>query len=137
MSHVRTQIRRAAVAALTGLAPVKEGLDWPLAEEGIPLILVSTRDEELERGSLDAYSRTLDLVVEAVAKGPFVDDGLDALISTIEAALNQSKLGGLCKPLLLKSIAVTTERGAQLIGRARMTYRCVYFTSQTNPASAI
>lgn len=137
MSHVRTQIRQAAVAALTGLAPVKEGLDWQLAENEVPVLVVSTQDEELERGSLDAYSRTLDLVVEAVAKGPFVQDGLDALIATTEAALNQSKLGGLCKPLLLKSIAVTTERAAQLIGRARMTYRCVYFTSQTNPATAI
>ena len=136
MSHVRTQIRQAAVAALASVAAVKEGLDWPLAEEAVPLLLVSTRDEEVQRGSLDTYSRTLDLIVEGVAKGPFVEDGLDALVASTETVLNQSKLGGLCKPLLLQKIEISMERGATLIGRARMTFRCVYFTSHTNPASA-
>ena len=137
MSHVRTQIRQAAVAALATVGKVSASRTWPIPEEEIPLLIVTTDDEEIARGTLDSYARTLTLVVDAVAKGQFVDDDLDDLVAATETAINRSTLGGLCKPLTLASIAISIDRGAALIGRARMTYSCLYFTNPTNPSSAM
>lgn len=136
MSHVRAQIRAAAVAALSGVAAeVSVSRVYPLQD--LPAVLVYTNAEEITGGTLGAYQRTLDLVIEIVAKGEFYDDDLDALIVSVERALNQSKLGGLSKPLAPTGITITTDAGSTPIGRARMTYRAIYYTEHATPETAL
>jgi hypothetical protein len=134
MSHVRTQIRQATAAALAGIAPVSVSRVWPV--EDLPVLLVYTNDEEIEGGTIGAYQRTVDLVIEICAKGETYDDDLDALLVLVEQALNKSKLGGLCKPLALTEIRITVEQAASMIGRAKVTYRAIYFTEHSTPDTA-
>lgn len=138
MSHVRKQIRDAAVAALTSIGGVYPSRTVPMDHGELPAILVYTNSEEVGRSTVTAYMRTLDLVVEIVADGRFVDDDLDAKVVSVETLLNGSKLGDLCKPLAPVSIAITVDtQGSTPVGRARMTYRCIYFTDIGNPETAV
>jgi hypothetical protein len=137
MSHVRTQIRQAAVAALDGIAAVSASRVYPIAEADLPVLLVWTNDEEITGGTHGAYARELTLAVEAVARGGFVDDDLDALLVSVENALTRSTLGGLCKPLSMTRIEISIEAGSTPIGRARATFRALYYTQFGNPESAL
>lgn len=134
MSHVRAQIRAAAVTALAGVGPVYATRTIPVESTDLPVVLIYTNSEEIERLAVGIYVRTLELVVEIVARGRTVDDDLDAKIALTETALNGNRLGSLCRPLAPASIAVEVETGGELpIGRARMTYTAVYQTAHTSP----
>lgn len=137
MSHVRTQIRSAAVAALAGIAEVSTSRVYPVAEGALPVLLVRVDGEEIAGGTHGAYSRELTLVVEAVARGGFVDEDLDALLVSVENALTRSTLGGLCKPLALTGIDPSYEAGSAPIGRYRVSFRAMYYTPIGNPESAL
>jgi hypothetical protein len=137
MSHVRTQIRQAAVAALDGIAPVSASRVYPIAEDELPVLLVWTNDEDISGGTHGAYARELTLVVEAVARGGFVDDELDLMLVGVERALARNSLGGLCKPIMPTSIQITIEAGSAPIGRARASFRATYYTPVGNPESTL
>jgi hypothetical protein len=137
MSHVRTQIRAAAVAALSGIALVSTARVYPVAEGELPVLLVRTDGEEITGGTHGAHARELALIVEAVARGGFVDEDLDALLVQVETALVRNTLGGLCKPLALISIDPSFEAGSTIVGRARMSFRATYYTPFGNPESAL
>jgi hypothetical protein len=137
MSHVRTQIRAAAVDALAGVAPVSASRVYPIAEADLPVLLVWTNEEEITGGTHGAYARELTLIVEAVARGALVDDDLDALLVGVEKALARNPLGGLCKPLTPTAIDISIEAGSAPIGRARTSFRATYYTSFGNPESAL
>lgn len=137
MSHVRKQIRDAVVAAVGGVATAIASRVYPLAEPDLPILLVYTNDEEIIGGTMGAYRRALDVIVEIVARGDDHDDAIDALIVGVEQALNQNKLGGLCKPLAPTAISISTDVGSAPIGRARLTYRATYFTEHATPETAV
>jgi hypothetical protein len=138
MSHVRTQLRQAAAAALASVAPVLVSRVYPVsAEDQLPVLLVYTNAEDIEGHTMGAFKRTVELVVEAVAKGPFVDDDLDTLAVGIEGALNRSTLGNLTRPLVPVTISVGMDTAATTIGRLRITYRAVYHTGFTAPEVAV
>ena len=137
MSHARTQIRAAAVAALEGVAPVSASRVYPIDEAELPVLLVWTNAEEITGGTHGAYARELTLIVEAVARGGTVDDDLDTLLVGVEKALARNTLGGLCKPLAPTAIDINIETGSALIGRARTTFRVTYYTPFGNPESVL
>jgi hypothetical protein len=138
MSHVRQQIRAATVAALAPIGGVFASRTIPIESPELPVILVYTNDETIDRATMGAYQRSLNIVVEIVEKGRSVDDDLDALIVRVEDYLNDSKLGGLCKPLAPTGIDVTVDViGNTPIGRAKITYRVTYFTHFSNPETAV
>lgn len=138
MSHVRTQIRQAAAAALAGLpATVSTSRAYPLDEAELPALLVSTNAEDIEGGTMGAFRRTLELIVTAVARGSYVDDDLDALAVSVETALNRNTLGGLVVPLGPIRVETTFETGSAVIGRLAMTFRAIYFTEFDNPQEAL
>lgn len=138
MSHVRRQIRTATVDALAGIATVYASRTLPIDPAVLPAICVYTNDEQLKRSTMSDAQRDLDLIVEVSEDGTAVDDALDALLVAIESVLNDSTLGGLCKPLALTSISVSVDTGGSTpIGRARLVYRAVYFTDRRNPELSI
>jgi hypothetical protein len=138
MSHVRTQIRDAAVAALAPVAAtVSVSRVYPVADGELPALLVSTNGEQITGGLMGAYARSMDLVVECVVKGVDVDSDLNALAAAVEAILNHDRLGGLCKPLEPTSFDVTLDTGAVPIGRLRMNYVATYYTEFKVPGVAL
>jgi hypothetical protein len=138
MSHVRKQIRDAAVAALSPVGGVYATRTVPIEIAELPVLLVYTNSEEVERLALDIYGRTLELVVEIVAKGRAVDDDMDALLATIEPLLNANRFGGLCRPLILDSISVSVDAtGETPVGRARVAYSAVYQTAHTDAETSV
>lgn len=138
MSHVRTQIRDATVTALAGVGEVFATRTIPVESTALPVVLVYTNSEDIARLAVGVYVRTLELVVEIVARGRTVDDDLDAKIVLAETALNGNGLGGLCRPLVPVSIVVDVETAGELpIGRARMTYSAVYQTAHTSPEASV
>jgi hypothetical protein len=137
MSHVRTQIREAAAAALAEVAPVSVSRVYPIAEHELPVLLVSTNEEDIGGGMMGSFARALSLEVECVAQGTNVDMDLDALAVGVERALNHKTLGGLCRPMLPTRFDVRIEAGSVPIGRLRITYQVVYQTEWAEPEVAI
>ena len=138
MSHVRTQLRQAAAAALASVAPVSTSRVYPVEQVELPALLCATRTPRRSTGgTMGAFERTVELVVECLAKGPFVDDDLDTLAAAVETAINRSTLGGLTRPLVPIKFAVSIETGNTTIGRLRMVYRAVYHTAFASPETAV
>ena len=137
MSHVRTQLRQAAVAALASVAPVSTSRVYPVAELELPALFVYTNAETIEGGTMGVFARTVEIVVDCKAKGQFVDDDLDVLAAAVETALNRSTLGGLVRPLVPTEFAVSIETGSTTIGTLRMVYRAVYHTAFGSPQTAV
>jgi hypothetical protein len=143
MSHVRTQIRTAAVTALASLGGVHASRVYPIQPEELPVYLVYTTAETAdyggEFGSMSALERRLQLVIEVVASAQDIDLALDNGMVRVEALIGADiTLGGLCAQCLLGNIEITTSvEGSAPIGRARMTYEAVYRTSIVNPETAL
>lgn len=143
MSHVRLQIRDAAVALLT--AELGEDADvyasriLPLEEADLPAVLVYTNSEEVAELEFGGLDRTLSLVVEAVAQATDLDAALDPLLVGIESALNGSTLGGLAARVLPTGGLEVTQsaEGAAPVGRARLTFEVAYATSLADPETTI
>ena len=139
MSHVRTQIRAALVAALSPIATTHATRVHKLEQDTLPVLLVYTNNEEtVEGGPMNAVQRLLEVEVVAVADGEAVDDQLDTLIAAVEAVLNASTLGGLVIHALPRSLqmSISTE-GSQPIGRATLKYEVLYMTSMNDPETSI
>lgn len=141
MSHVRTQIRTAAAAALGSIAPVSVARVYKLDSLDLPHLLVETNNEEFTEpgeGPMGALHRSLELVVTAVAAGDNVDEQLDDLIIGVEEALSGSTLGGVAVVIMPRQIEFTLSGdGAKPIGRARFTFEAVYRTSYSDPETSI
>jgi hypothetical protein len=136
MSHVRTQIRAAAVLALAPLGGVHASRLYALQPAELPALLVYTADEEIE-GDFDLQQRALDLVVEIVVAGPSFDAAIDDQLIGVEKLLTGT-LSGLCVSVVPVSISVSASpEGQTPIGRARVVFRALYRTSYTDPETAI
>ncbi len=137
MTHPRKDIRDAVVAALTGQtaagSKVYPTRVRPLAEGGLPCILVYAGSESVEiyQESPREYERLLTLSVEALAKADDgLDDVLDALALQIEHELMQDHtLGEICGDVVLKGAELTVAgEGDTLIGSCVLTYEIAYYT---------
>ncbi len=138
MSHVRKQIRDAAAAALSSVGGVYATRTVPVEITELPVLLVYTNSEEIDRLAVGIYVRTLELVVEIVTKGRAVDDELDAILAAVEPLLNANRFDGLCRPLILDSISVSVDAtGETPVGRARVAYSAVYQTAHTNAETSV
>jgi hypothetical protein len=94
MSHARTQILDAMVAALQlGVTvTVQSGRIWTYQQNELPIVGVYTNEEAQDQddGTFDAIGRTLELVVEAVAQGVdgnAVVDSLNVIAAEVETIL--------------------------------------------------
>lgn len=143
MSHQRTLIRRAAVAALLDKTAAQERVyptrKVPYRQKELPVIAVYTDDEESDTGDVGPLEleRNIDLKVEAwVATDgdpePNVDDAMDDIALEIEAALHGDLyLGGEVGGEGLKLTGSTTDLvtvGDLEIGLVVLTYQATYYT---------
>jgi hypothetical protein len=128
VSHVRTQIRQALVAALVPLGhPVYASRVYPVALEELPVLLVYSGGEEIE-GDFTETARSYTVVVEAIATGADHEDTLDGLLVGIEKALPASL------SLIPTQIEVSASaEGSTPIGRLIVTLVTQYRTSYTDP----
>ncbi len=138
MSHVRTQIRNAAAALLPDVATILKARAYPVDQSRLPALLVYTAGETVARGGFEALDRVVELVIECLAKGADVDDGLDALLVSVEQSVTGQTLGGLTVPLIPARIEYdVSAEGSVPIGRARLIYEAIYRTSLTDPEQRI
>ncbi len=144
MAHMRTQIRQAAQAALTGLptsgARVFVNRVHELRAADLPCLLVQTGDEpqiDLYDVAGVAQQRQLLFTVRAIAKAVAgLDDTLDQMLLEAETALALSNLGGLVKRLELKAVAASQSDALDTpAGELSATWLATYITPTTNPTT--
>ncbi len=116
MSHARTTIRNALVAALTGLATcgahVYASRVTPLTATELPAMLVTTGREDFDAALLQnglPMQRTLEVTVFVVVKSASgFEATADTILGEIEARLfdtaAHNTLGGVCLSTTLASI---------------------------------
>lgn len=147
--HVRTQIRDAAVNALDALTTTSNrcygGRPGTRPLQTLPALLIYTKDEEVQRVSRLAsgafrMERICSLVVEGyVAEVADADKSCDTINAEVEAVLGaNTTLGGLAKDIELQRVekedAEESEKPTYVV---RMTYRCSYSTTETDPTTAL
>lgn len=139
MSHCRTQMRDAVAALLADVsATVLKARVYPIDQVALPALLVYVKDEEITGGGFNALDRRVEVIVECLAKGPFVDDKLDELLLAVETRVSTQRLGGIAAPLIPRRIEYdVSAEGSTPIGRARLTYEALYRTSATDPEQAL
>jgi hypothetical protein len=149
MIHVRTQIRTAAAATLTGLATTGEKVFKsrmrPSEDDELPCLLVYCDDEpniaRQTAGKTPRLSRELLLVVKGLAKnGAGLDDELDAICLEVEKAISTNlTLGGLVRDgVWLTSINTTiNEEMETTCGEIIMTFSATYSTNSNTPETAL
>lgn len=147
MSHVRQQIRDAAIVALTGLATTGARVFGSrlraLVDADLPALLVNTEEETIERDLIDEpqwLNRTLTLIVRGVAKQTAdLDDKLDTIAAEVETVLGgAAPLGALADIVGLESIE--TRLDDQLdkpVGVIELKYRINYTTASNAPSIAL
>lgn len=149
MAHPRKQIRDAAVTALTGLTTtgsnVFESPIYPLTDADLPALRVFARGDSfgaLDRGWTTAgsdwsgYSRTVELVVEAVVKTattPF--ETIDTICEEVEAALEAKTAwtgvtGGEVVQVRYRNTIIDLSGESEIKQAvARVTYDVEYFSA--------
>ena len=145
MAHLRKQIRDQLAVELTGLpltgSNVFTNRHRPVAASKVPFILVYTADEASEpsggMGQQYNLMRTVAVVVEIIASAASaLDDTLDGIAESVEAAIGYSRLGGLVKQVALSGTEYEYDAEASKDhGTLRLTYQALYFT-RANDASA-
>ena len=148
--HVRQQIRSAIITQVTGLTTtgtnVFEHRVYPLAEDDLPAIVVSTTSEGSSMatiggmGTVASLQRNLAISVEGYVKATSdVAQTLDTIAEEIEIALGDDEtLGGLVESIELSGTTIEiTAEGDQPVGVVKMDYDVVYRTTTGNPSTAL
>jgi prophage DNA circulation protein len=135
MSHVRTQIRDAIVAALDPLGSVHKSRVYPLQPDELPAFLVYSDTEDLV-GDFALMERAYRVNVEIVVRGDDYEAQLDEQLVAVEKALNGS-LTDLVVSILPVAIATSVSgEGSAPIGRMPVTFEAAYRTSFDDPETA-
>lgn len=146
--HVRTQIRDAVAARLSGLATsgnrVFPSRIYPLGDASLPCLLVYLDEETISELSIGApiLDRFADLQIRACAKA---NAGLDSLLDTMLAEVETAMASAVPVDFgLLKSQPVPIRIDMQLddslekpVGFSTITYRINYCTAASSPTTAI
>jgi hypothetical protein len=147
VAHLRTQIRTALAARLTGLtttaARVYTTQLYPLAQSALPGLLIVADGEEVEAMSIGApplLARQLNVrVVALVAAVSGHEATLDQIASEVEVALAADRtLGGLTKGAQLRGLRPSFDIEADLpVGRMEMYYLFDYRAFEGAPATPL
>jgi len=143
-SHVRAQIRAAAVQALMGLPTtadrVYSGRTRPLAQGHRPSLLIYAIEERSDTHAGSKLLRELTLAIEGrVVMADVPDDILDSIALEVEPALiRRPLLGGRALEVTLTATRITTEApGENHVGEIRMEFRVQYRTDESDPSVAV
>jgi hypothetical protein len=144
VSHVRKQIRAAAVTVLTGLATtgsrVYPSVVYPMQDAQLPGLRIDTGAESIAMaapsgGVARTHERTLNLIVQGCVKqNTTYNDVIDAIAEEVEKAIaNNQSLGG-AKYVQLKSIEVALSGdGEHPVAVSTMTFEVFYYTAMNAP----
>jgi hypothetical protein len=138
MSHARQQIREACAALVTGLTTtgsrVFQSRMRPQGDAGLPCLLVTTNDEEIQPGTIgNIYARSLALVIRGFAKGgATLDDTLDQVAVEVETVM-----ASYTRATLDKLEVDFEDELDKPVGSIAMTYRITYFTAAGTPGTMI
>lgn len=144
-THVRRQIREAAVIALTGLPSTGSRVfsGDPFAkspDDGAFLIVASpeeVRDDDFsDIGRIDG--RRLSLFVIGFAEAILIEDALDAIGLEVEAALEEQTFGGLAKnTMFVRASKAVDDAGKKRSGEIRLEFAVTYRMARGRPETAI
>jgi hypothetical protein len=148
MSHARTLLRTAVVAALgVGAVPllagrVATGRVWPEQPGALPAARVYTDQEQLAATlGAEAYQREITVRVEIRAQGieGAIDDAIDDCCEEVEAALaGLLSVGGTSMRVLYQATDIEFEReGEYATALAVLTFRATLFTQATAPGTVL
>lgn len=146
MGHARQDIRDAVYNTLTAASvadSVSKSRVYPLAADTVTAVLIYTNSEVVTDTTLTyprKFNRELTLVVECVSRDPnFLDDRIDAVAASVENAIGaDNTLGGFVKDCVLIDTAITMDSsGDAPIGSARLQFRVVYRTDETDAGTII
>lgn len=146
MATVRSQIRDAVVAALTGLATsqsrVFKNRTLELQDGDLPGLRIYTNEEDTATASL-GISRiretTMVLRVEACSKkSSGMDDELETMIGEVLTAIDANQGAGGAKYIEPRRLEIEMEGAAEKeVGVAKMSYEVFYITAQGRPDVAL
>jgi hypothetical protein len=137
MSHVRTQIRNAVVALVTGLTTSSDRVYasrvHPLPGDKLPALRVFVDEESIARETIHdpaMLSRLVTIRIDCVASlASGLDDELDQMALEVEDAISaDSTLGGILNGGLIPS-GIEVDRSADSeapIGRLTLSYEAQY-----------
>lgn len=145
MSHVRKQIRDAAIAAIkAGVSAFGDRVDkvrgFPRNMDRLPAAEVSTPGEDVSGDTMDGVlTRDIELTVTIFATGDVVEDQCDALAVGVEKALyGDATVMGLVKEITPESMAFEiTAEGERRTGRMVLSWSAQVQTFETDPETAI
>lgn len=145
-NHALTQIRSAAVTALTGLttsgARVYAERIYELAAANLPGLRVYVDDESSTTETIHSPAikqRTAQLVVECCAKAASgLDTTCDTMQKEVEIALASGlSISGNAIPVDYRESRFTVEPGATPVGVRRLVFDIEFFTLANAPDSFI
>lgn len=146
-THLRTQIRAAALACLTGLTTTGtrayEGRSTPLPADASPSLLIDVGEEQVATSSMGGAARnrilqrSLMLEVRAAVKstGGYLDT-LDQIALEVEQTFGtQQSLGGLAKSVQLSGIDAPEidGQGEKTVAYLTMRFEVEYYASLSAP----
>jgi hypothetical protein len=146
MSHVRTQLRDAAIAAIKAGVPgfsnrVEKARGFGRNVDRLPVAEISTPSEQVTGDAIGLLTRDIELsvTVHVAAGGPGVEDDADALAVGIEKALyGSSAFMGIVKELTPESMSFEVQgEGQKRVGQMQISWSCVVQTEETDPETAI
>jgi hypothetical protein len=136
VSHARQQIREALAARVTGLTTCGTRVfqSRMVPQETLPLLLVTTNDEEINPGTIgDIYERVLSVSVIGLAKATAnLDDTLDTIAAEVEVAMSAEYWAEL--------VAINVGFDEMLekpAGRIELVYRVTYRTASSVPGTIL
>lgn len=145
MTHVRTQIRDAVVAALTGLSTtgsrVYAGRSRPAAKDTDPFLLVYGTQETSEPAAIGVDPILMhELMVRVEGRAlastaAAIENTLDQIALEVEPAITRnSALGHLTRSVILVGTRIAVESpGERHAGEVTMEFRIVYRTRESSP----
>jgi hypothetical protein len=136
MAHKRAQIKARVQTVLTGLATTANNVFlsriYPIATSDLPGLLIYANSESIERleiGIQNRQQRTLDLSIEAIAKGNTAESTLDTITVEVEEAMaNDQKLNGLAIDSAITDTQIRQASAESEFFIATMRYTVLYRT---------
>ena len=140
MAHKRAQIKARIQTVLTGLATTGSNVflsrTYPIATSDLPGLLIYANSESIERleiGIQNRQQRTLDLSIEAIAKGNSAESTLDQVTVEVEEAMaNDQTLNGLAIDSAITDTQIRQASAESEFFIATMRYTVLYRTIEND-----
>ena len=140
MAHKRAQIKARIQTVLTGLATTGSNVflsrTYPIATSDLPGLLIYANSESIQRleiGIQNRQQRTLDLSIEAVAKGNTAESTLDTITVEVEEAMaNDQTLNGLAIDSRITDTQIRQASAESEFFIANMRYTVLYRTIEND-----